>query len=166
MSIQTRVLLVGKNMKNSFALGRRLQERACEYKVVLSSDDAREMLIGERFDLILGELDLNTGALPEQIDFAIRFSATLYYCLPVEDSCWWLPAVLKGQPCLGSPALRPAEFSRVLDETLDEIARQKRNSSPCDHRPSEFVSSGPPGHELFEELLKNASARTVAAPAR
>jgi hypothetical protein len=37
-------------------------------------------------------------------------------CLPVETSCFWLPAIDAGRDCLGSPALRPSEFARALEE--------------------------------------------------
>jgi hypothetical protein len=41
---------------------------------------------------------------------------TAFLCLPVKDSCFWLPAIGGGEECLGLPALRPSEFASVLDE--------------------------------------------------
>jgi hypothetical protein len=41
---------------------------------------------------------------------------TAFLCLPVENSCLWLPAIEGGKACLGAPALRPLEFRRALEE--------------------------------------------------
>jgi hypothetical protein len=39
-----------------------------------------------------------------------------FLCLPVENSCFWLPAVDGGKDCLGLPALLPTQFASVLGE--------------------------------------------------
>jgi hypothetical protein len=36
--------------------------------------------------------------------------------LPVENSCFWLPAIDDGKECLGERALRPGEFASLLEE--------------------------------------------------
>jgi hypothetical protein len=45
----------------------------------------------------------------------------LFYSQPVEDGCWWLPALRHGQNCFGSSALRPSQFIAALDEAIEEI---------------------------------------------
>lgn len=122
--IRPRVLLLGKNLEGNGAFELRLRARECKCKAAVSSEDTWHMLDCEPFDVILGEFEANKGALPEQIGVAIASRASLYYCLAVAHTFWWLPAVLKGNPCLGAAALRPAEFSGVLDETLKEVAAE------------------------------------------
>lgn len=123
--LPAQVLLMGKNMRTALALQGHLQERGCECDFADSQKDALALLGSGRFHLVLGELEESKGALPQQIALAIDSGATLYYCLNVEDSCWWVPAVSVGRACWGTPALRPRDFSRVLDETLQEIDRRK-----------------------------------------
>jgi len=48
---------------------------------------------------------------------------SLFFCLAVQDSYWWLPAVTQGTECLGAPALRPAEFARAPEERRDGRGR-------------------------------------------
>lgn len=44
-----------------------------------------------------------------------------FYCLPVEDGCWWLPLMCCGEKCLGAPAFRPSEFVGELDRVVQQI---------------------------------------------
>jgi len=43
---------------------------------------------------------------------------TAFLCLPVENGCFWLPAIDGGQTRLGLPALRPREFASALQELV------------------------------------------------
>jgi hypothetical protein len=47
---------------------------------------------------------------------------TAFLCLPVENSCLWLPAINAGKTCLGLPALRSSEFVSTLDEMARSLA--------------------------------------------
>ena len=44
--------------------------------------------------------------------------ATIFYTFPVENGCWWLPALLRGEDCHGAPALRRKEFPQELKRIL------------------------------------------------
>ncbi len=46
---------------------------------------------------------------------------TLFYMLPVEVGCWWVPILRIGAECFGCRALRPREFSDDLDRIVHEI---------------------------------------------
>ncbi len=43
---------------------------------------------------------------------------TLFYAFPVENGCWWLPALMRGEDCHGAPAISrkdfPEELSRIF----------------------------------------------------
>jgi hypothetical protein len=68
---------------------------------------------------------------------------TAFLCLPVENSCFWLPAIDAGEECLGSPALRPREFAILLEEMFknlnvemiqSEIEMNLQNSTPTNRK--------------------------------
>ena len=46
---------------------------------------------------------------------------TAFLCLPVENGCFWLPAIDDGKECLGLPALRPSEFAKTLEEMTQSL---------------------------------------------
>jgi hypothetical protein len=49
---------------------------------------------------------------------------TLFYSFPVENGCWWLPALMRGEDSHGAPAIRrkdfPQELERILGKTTAE----------------------------------------------
>jgi hypothetical protein len=47
--------------------------------------------------------------------------STLFYALPIEKGCWWVPILKAGEECFGAPALRPTEFAKALDKVLEQI---------------------------------------------
>ncbi len=118
-----RVLLVGESAKGSSSLQDRLEKRGCECHASESCLEAILLSAGHAFDLILctGQME-GINALMASL---LGSPTTLFRCQPVEDSCWWLPAVWRGEKCLGAPALRPAEFARALDGIVDEIKAGK-----------------------------------------
>jgi len=51
---------------------------------------------------------------------------TVFLRLPVENSCFWLPAIDDGKECLGLPALRPSEFARTLEAMTRSLVAEPR----------------------------------------
>jgi hypothetical protein len=49
---------------------------------------------------------------------------TAFLCLPVENGCFWLPAIDAGKECLGLPALRPREFASTLEKMARNLAAE------------------------------------------
>jgi hypothetical protein len=47
---------------------------------------------------------------------------SIFYTFPVENDCWWLPVLRKGQDCHGSPAFRRNEFPSELERMLQDQA--------------------------------------------
>lgn len=45
---------------------------------------------------------------------------SIFYTFPVEDDCWWVPALRRGQDCHGAPAFRRKEFPFELERILRE----------------------------------------------
>src|SRR5713226_2209227 len=127
---ESNVLLVGKRMSGASRLAEWLERLGCEYRITASYQEARTMLETRRFDVVLSETDLPDGNAYRLISALRGSPASLFFCLAVEDSYWWLPAVTQGRECLGVPALRPAEFAEVLEETIFELKAAAVTSRP------------------------------------
>ena len=69
-------------------------------------------------DLVLSNTHLSDGSGFRLLMTLAGLPVTAFLCLPVENSCFWLPAIDGGQVCLGSPALRPREFASALQEMV------------------------------------------------
>lgn len=115
---ESNVLLVGKRMSGASRLADWLERLGCEYRITASYQEARTLLETRRFDVVLSETDLPDGNAYGLISTVIGSPTSLFFCLAVEDSYWWLPAVAQGRECWGAPARRPAEFTRMLPEIL------------------------------------------------
>ncbi len=124
------VLLVGKNMSGALRLVEWLRRLGCGSYIVASYQEARTLLEAQRFDVVLSETSLPDGNAYGLMSALRGSPASLFFCLAVEDSYWWLPAVTQGRECLGVPALRPAEFAEVLEETIFELTGAAVTSRP------------------------------------
>ena len=114
-----RVLLLGEHAKGSSYLLRRLELLGCDCCFATSTLEAASAIGRRPFHLIL-----STNILHESDPLLLILGApncTVFYSLPVEDGCWWLPLMRNGQKCLGRPALRPSEFVGFLDRVVKEI---------------------------------------------
>jgi hypothetical protein len=112
----TRVLLIGRRTSWGWSMITMLKELGCAVSFLTAVEEASRTTGLEEFDVILGGSDCNHALhrLP-----SLRGShASVFYVYPVEDSCWWLPALNQGADCYGSVALRPAEFAAHLKQLL------------------------------------------------
>jgi hypothetical protein len=127
------VLLVGESARGFSFLLEHLEKRGCDCFVAASGSEAARLCAGRIFDLVLCTDRIeSTSTL---IASLIGSRTTLFCSHPVEDSCWWLPAVRAGKKCLGTPALRPSEFANILDKMVDKI-------KSGEHPPREFAPRG------------------------
>jgi hypothetical protein len=76
---------------------------------------------GTQFDLVLCDLNAERVSKSLLVSSLMASRSTLFYSLPVERGCWWLPAVRQGEYCLGAPALSPREFAAAIDELSLEL---------------------------------------------
>jgi CheY-like chemotaxis protein len=110
------VLLVGKNFEGARRLTDRLQRWKFRCHFATNKRAASDLLTSYRFDLVLSNTHLPDGTGFSLLENLTRRPVTAFLCLPVENSCLWLPAIDGGEKCLGLPALRPSEFARTLEE--------------------------------------------------
>jgi len=75
-----------------------------------------DLLSSRPVDLVLRNTRLPDGSGFGLLAALVGMPVTVYLCLQVENSCFWLPAIDDGKDCLGLPALRPSEFARELEK--------------------------------------------------
>jgi hypothetical protein len=118
------VLLVGRNGSwGSFVL-KSLEKFGCALSFEAPQNVTPLFVSERRYDVIL----LDSTVPPEQrrqLAAALAGSgASIYYTFPVENGCWWLPALHRGQDCHGTPAFRRNEFPAELERILWNFAAE------------------------------------------
>jgi CheY-like chemotaxis protein len=121
------VLLVGHGFQGAQALTDRLHRWG--FRCYLASDmrAAFDLMISRPMDLVLSNTHLPDGTGFDLLMALAGLPVTAFLCLPVENSCFWLPAIDAGKECLGLPALRPSEFA----STLERMARRLEPAPPA-----------------------------------
>ena len=116
-----KVLLVSDGPQ-VFSLSRgQLESKGCRCNFARSRRGLEELLNQEQFDIVLTTHRIEECST-DWLGAALSGSrTTLFYALPVEVGCWWVPVLRVGRECFGAPALRPREFADVLNEIVDEI---------------------------------------------
>ena len=114
------VLLVGRNGAWGTAVLKSLEKLGSELSYVTPHDVTPEFLRSGSYKLIL----LDSTVSPEQrkqISSELSGSeVSIFYTFPVENGCWWVPALLCGQDCHGAPAFRRNEFPLELERIFQD----------------------------------------------
>jgi hypothetical protein len=110
------VLILGERPEGASYLAGHLEQRGCQCWFAHSLEEAIARHEPQAFDLILS---VKPMARPEELQRLLGGApATAYSCYRVEDGCWWLPLLNRGQKSLGAPAFRPSEFIGELDRLV------------------------------------------------
>jgi DNA-binding NtrC family response regulator len=112
------VLLVGKGARGAPVLEKHLLKRGCDIFFAASKKEASELLQRRRFDVVLSEFILTDGTAYQLMTPLLGTDTTMFVSNAVEDGCWWMTAVLKGQDYSHEAGMRPTEFRIRLDEIL------------------------------------------------
>lgn len=115
------VLVVGECARTPSHLAKRVEDRGCACEFADSYCEARMLLECRSFDLMLCPVKLGESSMLPLMKMLRGPRSTAFYYQVVEDSCWWLPAISRGQVCFGQNALRPSEFIPILDKAIDEL---------------------------------------------
>ena len=110
------VLLVGQNFYAAQTLTDRLRRWKFQCHFAKNRRSASELLTSHPVDLVLSNTHLSDGTGITLMAALTGLPITAFLCLPVENSCFWLPAIDGGKECLGLPALRPSEFASALEK--------------------------------------------------
>jgi hypothetical protein len=119
------VLVVG-DFPRLFSSLRRLEKLGCECHFAESDREVSALLSHTKLDIVLS---LYTDQrLSPMMALLADLRVSMFYMLPVEEGCWWLPVLRNGENCLGSPAIRTTEFTYVLIEIIKGIATDAASS--------------------------------------
>jgi len=110
------VLLVGQNFHSAQTVADRLHRWGFRCHFASNVRAASDLLSSHPVDLVLSNVPLSDGTGFGLMAALANLPVTAFLCLPVENSCFWLPALDGGKECLGLPALRPSEFASALEE--------------------------------------------------
>src|SRR5580704_3154963 len=124
------VLLVGQNFHGARTLTDKLHRWKFQNHFAGNMRAVSDLLGSHRVDLVLSHAYLSDGTgLGLLASLAHLPVITAFLCLPVENSCLWLPAIDGGKKCLGLPALRPSEFAGALEGMARCLST--RTQAPC-----------------------------------
>lgn len=116
-----RVLLLGESPTSFHLLQRSLERRHCRCLRAQSYEEAHNLLEEETPDIVLSAIPPQPGAISSLTERLTGGRASFYYAYPVENGCWWMPALHRGERCLGAPAMRPSKFAGLIDQVVEEI---------------------------------------------
>jgi hypothetical protein len=95
-----------------------LEKFGTELSFVAPERVTPEYLRSGAYNLVL----LDSTVPPEQrrhlVSELIGSNVSMFYTFPVENGCWWLPTLRRGQACHGTPAFRRNEFPNELERIL------------------------------------------------
>lgn len=122
---QLNVLLIVERPGSFSAVTRKLNRAGCRCTFADSYARAEDLVKDGFFELILSAIPPRDNAMSLLTKALIGTRTSVFYVHPVEDGCWWLPALRNGLPCFGAPALRPAEFISLLDEVIEDARKRQ-----------------------------------------
>jgi hypothetical protein len=112
------VLLVGRNGSWGTVVIKSLAKFRSELSFAAPENVTSKFVGNGCFDLVL----LDSTVTPEQrrqvTADLVGTCASVYYSFPVENGCWWLPALRRGRDCHGAPAFRRNEFPLEIERIL------------------------------------------------
>ncbi len=115
------VLFVGSGFHDSQMLTNRMRKWGFRCHFANSLRTARELVHSTRVDLVLSRVGLPDGTGFGLVAGLSGLPVTAFLCLPVDDSCYWLPAMDSGKDCLGLPALHASEFVDTLEKMAHDL---------------------------------------------
>jgi hypothetical protein len=130
-----RVFLLGESPGGFHFLRKSLERRHCRCRMFDSYEEAQRLLDQEMPDIVLSAIPPRPGAIVSMTDHLAGTRASFYYACPVENGCWWLPALHRGERCFGAPAMRPAKFSGLLDQVVELIRGERERRRKKAARP-------------------------------
>lgn len=125
---KSKVLLVGEGMRGTERLTEYLVARGSELQFASSIDDALARIDREAFDLVLCEFKTASGKTSRLISALSGSRCSAYFSLPVEYGCWWIPAVVRGECCLGAAALSSEQAAKRIGETILRLPVRARRT--------------------------------------
>lgn len=112
------VLLVGRNGSWGTMMLKSFQKFDCELSLVTPQAVTADYVRDHAYSLILLDSSVPSNQRKQLASELIGSEASIFYTFPVENGCWWLPALRRGRDCHGAPAFRRNEFPLELERIL------------------------------------------------
>jgi hypothetical protein len=116
------VLLVGRNGSWGTVILKSLAKFQSELSFIAPDAVTLKYVKKGGFHVILLDSTVSPQQRRQLASGLIGSEASIFYTFPVENGCWWLPALRRGQDCHGAPAFRRNEFPIELERTLKDQA--------------------------------------------
>lgn len=117
-----RVLLVGRHGAWSDALLQSLQKVDGQLSFVTPLSLTAEVARKGAYSLVLLDSTVAADQRRDLVTALLGSNASIFYTFPVENGCWWCPALKLGKDCHGSPAFRRREFHAEIERVFGEHA--------------------------------------------
>jgi hypothetical protein len=112
------VLLVGRNGSWGSVVLKSLQKFGCGLSFETPQNVTPDFARSGAYDLILLDSSVSQEQRRELAFELLGSGTSIFYTFPVENGCWWLPALRRGHDCHGAPAFRRNEFPFELERIL------------------------------------------------
>ncbi len=112
------VLLVGRNGSWGASVLKSLEKFGAELFFMAPQTVTAEIAKKNEFHLILLDSTVPAELRRQLVSELVGSCASIFYTFPVENGCWWLPTLRRGQNCHGTPAFRRNEFRYELERIL------------------------------------------------
>lgn len=157
-----RILFVGTSTASTQSTLKELARSGWEAHAVHTLQEADSVLRTIRFHLILATEKLADGTGYGLVSVVERQGGNLFICVPLSETCLWLPAVEHGARSLGQRALNPVMFATEAGAILRE-AGPATDRMRTDRAGTNRSYRGMSSSELA--LARNAAASAVAQSA-
>jgi hypothetical protein len=114
------VLLVGRSGSWATLALKALEKFGSELSIAVPKTVTAEYVRLGAYDLVLLDSTVPSEQRRRLVSELAGFDVSIFYSLPVENGCWWLPALSHGSNCHGAPAFRRSEFPRELERILQD----------------------------------------------
>ena len=114
------VLLVGRSGSWGTLVLKSLEKFGSELSFVTPQTVTSECVRKGAYNLILLDSTVPSEQRRKLASELVGSEASIFYTFPVENGCWWLPTLRRGQDCHGAPAFRRNEFPFELERILQD----------------------------------------------
>jgi hypothetical protein len=115
---KSRILMVGQTTSWGAPLRSTLRNLGCLTCFAASLRVTAGYVRKGAYALVLLDSTVPPGLRKQLVSGLAESGTSLYQLFPVENGCWWLPVLVLGEDCFGSPGFRTKElaeeFARVL----------------------------------------------------
>jgi hypothetical protein len=115
-----RILLAGRQGAWSEMLLKSLQKFDSELSFVPPESVTVDFVRQGGYTVLLLDSTVPAEQRRDLVSALTGSNTSVFYTFPVENGCWWLPALRFGKDCHGSPAFRRREFQAEIERILGD----------------------------------------------